>query len=103
MPRETTKQQTGKPVLPAPTFKYSSSTYVVLAYAKLVKRPFSVRNVRDFTARFTRDSDVIRSLEVLERNGSVTRVNDGSWQVTPKGVQHVYDFALRRSPDVKGD
>jgi hypothetical protein len=93
------RQHTGKPVLPAPTFKDASSTHVILGFAKSVKRPFSVQDVRNFTARYTNDRDVVRSLEVLEKNGSVAKCNETTWQITPKGIQHIYDFVMRRKPN----
>lgn len=96
MNKSKARLQNGKPALPAPTFKYSSSTYVVLAYAKLVNRPFSVKDIRNFTAKFTSNYDVVRSLKVLEKNGSVTMVQENLWQVTPVGIQQIYDFPLRR-------
>ena len=96
---DSVRQQTGKPVFPAPTFKDASSTHTTLGYAKSVKRPFSVQDVRNFTARYTNDRDVVRSLEVLEKNGSVAKCNETTWQITPRGIQHIYDFVMRRKPN----
>ena len=96
---DSVRQQTGKPVLPVPTFKDSSSTHITLGFAKSVKRPFSVQDVRNFTARYTNDRDVVRSLEVLEKNGSVAKCNETTWQITPRGIQHIYDFVMRRKPN----
>ena len=91
------RQQTGKPVLPAPTFKDASKTQITLGFAKSLKRPFSVQDVRNFTARYTNDRDVVRSLKVLEKNGSVAKCNETTWQITPRGIQHLYDFVMRRN------
>lgn len=99
----TTTRQNAKPVLPPPTFKYGSSTYVLLAYAKMVKKPFSIVNVRALTARYKNDKEVRRSLEVLEKNNSVQKVDDNRWQVTQTGVQQVYDFARRKGASVVHD
>jgi hypothetical protein len=91
-----TPNQKTKPVLPAPTFKYGSNTYVLLAYAKMKKTPFSVVNVRALTGRYKNDYEVKRSLEVLINNKSVRKINDEQWQITATGVQQVIDFARRR-------
>ena len=64
-----------------------------------VKLPFSVQDVSNFTARNTHDRDVVRSLEVLEKNGSVAKCNETTWQITPRGIQHIYDFVMRRKPN----
>jgi hypothetical protein len=93
-----TPNQKAKPVLPAPTFKYGSNTYVVLAYAKMKKKPFSISNVRTLTGRYKNDYEVKRSLDVLEKNKSVRKINQTEWQVTATGVQQVLDFARRNSP-----
>lgn len=99
MPRnyiKTTDRQV-KPVLPPPTFKYGSNTYICLVYAKMTGKNFSIQDIRKFTNRYTNDHDVKRSLQVLEKNGSIERTANGYWKVTPKGVTHVYDFAKRRA------
>lgn len=99
-----TPNQKPKPELPEPTFKYGSATYIVLTYAKMVKKPFSIMSIRKLTGRYKNDYEVKRSLDVLERNGSVVKVGDNKWQVTPVGIQQVYDFARRKpSSHVHGD
>lgn len=97
MPSDYITKPKTKPKLPAPSFKYGSSTYVVLAYAKMRNKPFSIENIRDFTARYTNDYEVKRSLEVLLKNGSVQIVGSDLWEITPKGIQQVLDFAGRRA------
>lgn len=92
-----TPNQKPKPALAAPTFKYGSNTYVVLAYAKVAKRPFGIRDIRSFTARYTNDYEVGRSLSVLEKNLSVKKVNQDQWEITQTGIQHIYDFARRKN------
>lgn len=86
-----------KPVMKAPTFKYGGSSYVVLAYAKIKKTPFTVENILGFTSKISNSRDVGRAIEVLLKNGSIKKVTDTSWVVTPVGLQQVYDFASRRS------
>lgn len=92
-----------KPVLPAPTFKYGSNTYVCLAYAKMTGKNFSIADIRKFTNRYTGDYDVKRSLAVLERNGSIVVSSPETWVITPTGVQQIYDFAKRRSELIRDD
>lgn len=102
--KHATPNQKPKPKLPAPTFKYGSGTYVILTYAKMVKKPFSIVKIRSLTARYTNDYEVKRSLDVLEKNGSVVKVGESQWQITPVGIQQVYDFALRKGiSQVHGD
>ena len=91
-----TKAKT-KPVLKAPTFKYGGNSYVVLAYAKIKKAPFTVENVLSFTSKMGSTRDVRRAVEVLLKNGSIKKVTAESWVVTPAGLQQVYDFASRRA------
>lgn len=99
-----TPNQKAKPVLPAPSFKYGSNTYIVLSYAKMKKKPFSIANIRALTGRYKNDHEVKRSLEVLEKNGSVRKVNQDEWQITAIGVQQVLDFARRKpSSHLHGD
>jgi hypothetical protein len=95
-----TPNQKPLPVLPKPTFKYGSNTYVVLAFAKTIKKEFSIFDVRNFTARYNSDYEVKRSLDVLEKNESVTKINPEQWKITPKGVTQVYDFARRKGSSV---
>lgn len=92
-----TPNQKPKPALPPPSFKYGSNTYVVLSYAKVCKRPFSIQDIRNFTARYTTDYEVGRSLVVLEKNLSVNKVNPDQWEITQTGIQHIYDFARRKN------
>jgi hypothetical protein len=91
-----TPNQKPKPVLPAPSFKDGSSTYVVLCYAKMKNKEFGIEDVRSITARYTSDYEVKRSLEVLIKNGSLSLVSNNAWKITPKGIQQVFDFASRR-------
>lgn len=91
-----TPNQKPKPVLPAPSFKDGSSTYVVLCYAKMKNKEFSIDDIRSITARYTNDYEVKRSLDVLLKNGSVSVVKENLWKITPKGIQQVFDFASRR-------
>ena len=92
-----------KPVLPPPTFKYGSNTYVCLAYAKMTGKHFSIEDIRKFTNRYTGDYEVKRSLAVLERNGSIVASSPETWVITPTGVQQIYDFAKRRSELSRND
>jgi hypothetical protein len=92
-----TPNQKPNPVLPAPTFKYGSNTYVVLAFAKMKKKPFSIFDIRKLTGRYKNDYEVKRSLDVLENNKSVKKINETEWQITATGVQQVLDFACRKS------
>lgn len=96
MPSEYITKPKSKPKLPPPSFKYGSNTYVVLAYAKMKNKNFSIEDVRSVTARYTNDYEVKRSIEVLLKNGSVVSVKDGFWKITPKGIQQIFDFASRR-------
>ena len=92
-----TPNQKPAPVLPAPTFKYGSCTYTLLCYAKMRKKPLSITDARSVIKRYKNDYEVKRSFEVLEKNGSVKKVNQSKWQITPTGTQQVYDFAKRKS------
>jgi hypothetical protein len=93
-----------KPVLSSPTFKYGSNTYVVLAFAKMKKNKFSISDIRKLTGRYKTDYEVKRSLEVLERNKSVRKVNQHEWQITATGVQQIIDFSRRKdSPNNLSD
>lgn len=67
-----------------------------LAYAKMVNKPFGIINIRQFTYRYKTDYEVKRSLDVLVKNGSIKKVTEDTWEITPKGITHVYDFAKRR-------
>lgn len=96
MPSEYITKPKAKPKLPPPSFKYGSNTYVVLAYAKMKNKSFSIEDIRSVTARYTKDYEVKRSIEVLLKNGSVSQVGEESWKITPKGIQQVFDFASRR-------
>jgi hypothetical protein len=91
-----TPNQTPKPVFPAPSFKYGSSTYVVLCYAKMKNKEFGIEDVKGITSRYTSDYEVKRSLDVLVKNGSLSTIGSNMWKITPKGIQQVFDFASRR-------
>lgn len=91
-----TPHQKPTPVLPAPTFKYGSCTHTLLRYAKMRKNPLSIPDVRSVIKRYKNDYEVKRSFEVLERNGSVKKINQSEWQITPIGVEQVYDFVRRK-------
>ena len=91
-----TPNQKPNPVLPAPTFKYGSRTHTLLSYAKMRKKPFSIMDARGVIRRYKNDYEVKKSLEVLEKNGSVKKINSSEWQITPTGTQQIYDFAGRK-------
>lgn len=92
-----------KPVLAAPTFRYGSSSYVALAYAKTKnKTPFGIDNLLNFSSRFSNNRDIKRTLEVLISNGSIKEVEKDLWLITPKGRQHILDFASRRKITSQG-
>lgn len=94
--KNSTPNQIPKSISPVPTFKYGSRTHTLLCYAKMRKTPFSVLNARSVITRYKNDQEVKTSLEVLERNGSVKRVDDLQWQVTTTGTQQVYDMIKRK-------
>jgi hypothetical protein len=85
-----------KPKLPAPSFQYGSNTYMTLSYAKMIRKPFDIPAVRSFNFKYQNDYEVRRSLHVLVKNGSLQKLEDDKWIITPLGVQHIFDFAARR-------
>ena len=102
MPRKKFKYQTPyqEPltVLPEPSFKHGSSTYVLLTFAKSMNRPFSVSDIRNCTARYSSDYEVKRSIAVLIKNNSLEVVDEEHWKITSDGIHQVFDFARRRVP-----
>lgn len=85
-----------KAVLPAPSFKYGSSTYVALAYAKIMgEKGFTIQGLRDFSGRFTSHKQVRKSVQVLINNGSITPTREDVWKITKVGIQQIIDFGSR--------
>lgn len=100
MPRKVmppTPNQKPKAVLPEPSFKYGSNTHLLLTYAKSINKDFTIENVRSFTARYSNNHEVNRSIEVLLKNGSIKKTGENQWKITTVGIHQVFDFARRRS------
>jgi hypothetical protein len=97
MPSPYISKPVAKPKLPAPSFRYASNTYVLLAYAKMKNKPFTVEAVRNFNLKYSENSQVTRAIKVLLNNGSISKVTEDSWIITPTGIQQIIDFAARRS------
>ena len=100
MPSPHIPKARAKPKLPAPSFRYASNTYVLLAYAKMKNKPFTVEAVRNFNLKYSENSQVTRAIKVLLNNGSINQVTEDSWIITPMGVQQIIDFAARRTVTV---
>ena len=83
-------------VLPPPSFQYGGRSYVLLSYAKMKNKSFSIEEVLRFSGRFSNNKDVRRSAKVLIENGSLIKTDEDMWRITPDGVQQLIDFRTRR-------
>ena len=96
MPSPHISKARAKPQLPAPSFRYASNTYILLAYAKMKNKPITVESVRSFNLKYSENSQVTRAIKVLLENGSISQVTEDSWIITATGIQQIIDFASRR-------
>jgi hypothetical protein len=103
VPRESKNSTLGKiaqsdsPVLPRPSFIEGSLAHKILSYAIVLNKAFTPKELQNLMGVQQKPSDLKRSLLVLEKNGSVAKLNEEYWAVTRKGIQQFYDFRARKT------
>lgn len=77
-----------------PTFKYGSSTYLVLAYAYAYDKAMTVEDFQRLSNGAFRDkNDIKRALMVLVDNRSMEQLNENYWRITPLGIRQALELA----------
>lgn len=69
----------------------------MLKIAKVFNRPFTVKDVRHILAVFDRDSRVKESAEILITHGLLMRVDENSYEITPKGRDGLFELVRQHS------
>jgi hypothetical protein len=77
--------------------KYNSKSHDLLKIAKVFNRPFTVKDVRHILAVFDRDSRVKESAEILITHGLLMRVDENSYEITPKGRDGLFELVRQYS------
>jgi Mn-dependent DtxR family transcriptional regulator len=77
--------------------KYNSKSHDLLKIAKVFNRPFTVKDVRHILAVFDRDSRVKESAEILITHGLLMRVDENSYEITPKGRDGLFELVRQHS------
>lgn len=76
-------------------FKPGSKTHSLLMVAKMLRKPFNEKDVTYILAIFDGAAKVRRSARVLVDLGYLKDNLDGTWTITPSGVEAVYANALK--------
>lgn len=84
-----------------PTFKYGSSTYMILAYACIYDRALTIDDFQKLSnGRFRDKGDIKKALSVLVSNKSMAKLNDSYWRITPLGMRHVVELSKENKAGV---
>lgn len=85
----------------APTYKYGSSTYNVLAYAYAYDKAMTIDDFQEVSNKGFADKNAIkRALIVLEENKAMIRLNDTYWRITSSGMKQALDLARANNPKI---
>jgi len=86
-----------------PTFKYGSTTYVVLAYAYAYDRAMTVDDFQRLSNKAFRDKgDIKKALLVLVNNKAMEQLNENYWRITALGMRQVVELAKQNKAQVPG-
>ena len=91
------------PSPPKPTFKFGSTTHIVLSYAYVYDKALTLDDFQRLSKNSFRDKgEIKKSLLVLVSNKSVAPLNDTHWRITPLGVRQVIELAKENNVEVPG-
>jgi len=77
-----------------PTYKYGSSTYLVLAYAYAYRTSLTIDDFQRLSSNAFEDKYTIkRALGILVDNKAMTQVNDTYWCITGLGIRQAVELA----------
>lgn len=77
-----------------PTFKYGSSTYLVLAYAYAYRTSLTIDDFQRLSNNAFADKFIIkRALSTLVENKAMTKVNENYWCITGLGIRQAVELA----------
>lgn len=68
---------------------------MALLVAKMYKRPITMEDMQAVSTLFLDRKATSRSLNQLKARGFVMKHEDGTWQITQKGINYVYESAQR--------
>jgi len=86
-----------------PTFKYGSTTYVVLAYAYAYDRAMTVDDFQKVSNKYFRHTgDIRKALLVLVNNKAIEQLNENYWRITALGIRQVVELAKKNNAPVPG-
>lgn len=86
-----------------PTFKYGSTTYMVLAYAYVYDRAMTIDDFQRLSNKAFRDKgDIKKALLVLVNNKAMEQLNDTYWRITALGMRQVVELAKQNNAAIPG-
>lgn len=84
-----------------PTYKYGSTTYLVLAYAYVYDRALTIDDFQRLSKKAFRDKgDIKKALLVLVSNKAMEQLNDTYWRITALGIRQVVDLAKQNNAEI---